>query len=66
VSGGDDFKVKVWNYKLRKCPFTITDHLDYIRTVQVQRALYCLGLYYCVLIFCSLVPSRISLDSDGL
>ncbi len=34
VSGGDDFKIKVWNYKQRKCLFTLTDHLDYIRTVQ--------------------------------
>lgn len=34
VSGGDDFKVKVWNYKQRKCLFTLTEHLDYIRTVQ--------------------------------
>ena len=24
----------MWNYKLRKCIFTIADHLDYIRTVQ--------------------------------
>jgi coatomer protein complex subunit alpha (xenin) len=34
VSGGDDFKIKVWNYKQRKCLFTLSDHLDYIRTVQ--------------------------------
>ena len=34
VSGGDDFKVKVWNYKQRRCLFTLSDHLDYIRTVQ--------------------------------
>jgi coatomer subunit alpha len=34
VSGGDDYKVKVWNYKLKRCLFTLTGHLDYIRTVQ--------------------------------
>jgi coatomer protein complex subunit alpha (xenin) len=34
VSGGDDYKVKVWNYKLRRCLFTLLGHLDYIRTVQ--------------------------------
>ena len=34
VSGGDDYKVKVWNYKLRRCLFTLHGHLDYIRTVQ--------------------------------
>lgn len=34
ASGGDDFKIKVWNYKQRKCLFTLGDHLDYIRTVQ--------------------------------
>jgi coatomer protein complex subunit alpha (xenin) len=33
VSGGDDYKVKVWNYKLRRCLFTLSNHLDYIRTV---------------------------------
>lgn len=34
VSGGDDYKIKVWNYKLRRCLFTLTGHLDYIRTVE--------------------------------
>ncbi len=34
VSGGDDYKVKVWNYKLRRCLFTLVGHLDYIRTVE--------------------------------
>lgn len=34
VSGGDDYKIKVWNYKLRRCLFTLLGHLDYIRTVQ--------------------------------
>lgn len=33
VSGGDDNKIKVWNYKLRRCIFTLLGHLDYIRTV---------------------------------
>lgn len=33
VSGGDDYKIKVWNYKLRRCLFTLLGHLDYIRTV---------------------------------
>ena len=32
VSGGDDYKVKVWNYKQKKCLFTLLGHLDYIRT----------------------------------
>lgn len=34
VSGGDDYKVKIWSYKTRRCLFTLTGHLDYIRTVQ--------------------------------
>ena len=34
VTGGDDYKIKVWNYKLRRCLFTLLGHLDYIRTVQ--------------------------------
>ena len=34
VSGGDDYKIKVWNYKLRRCLFTLVGHLDYIRTVE--------------------------------
>mmetsp|Transcript_23197 Transcript_23197/g.64834 ORF Transcript_23197/g.64834 Transcript_23197/m.64834 type:complete len:1217 (-) Transcript_23197:83-3733(-) len=34
VSGGDDYKIKVWNYKLRRCIFTLLGHLDYIRTVE--------------------------------
>jgi coatomer protein complex subunit alpha (xenin) len=34
VSGGDDYKIKVWNYKLRRCLFTLQGHLDYIRTVE--------------------------------
>jgi len=34
VSGGDDYKIKVWSYKLRRCLFTLLGHLDYIRTVE--------------------------------
>ncbi|CAD6343523.1 unnamed protein product [Miscanthus lutarioriparius] len=34
VSGGDDYKIKVWNYKTQRCLFTLHGHLDYIRTVQ--------------------------------
>ena len=33
VSGGDDYKVKVWNYKQRKCLFTLHGHMDYVRSV---------------------------------
>jgi len=33
VSGGDDYKVKVWNHKQRRCLFTLVGHIDYIRTV---------------------------------
>ncbi|ODM89350.1 Coatomer subunit alpha [Orchesella cincta] len=32
VSGGDDYKVKLWNYKLRRCLYTFLGHLDYLRT----------------------------------
>lgn len=38
VSGGDDYKIKVWDYKLRRCLFTLLGHLDYIRTVQFHPA----------------------------
>lgn len=31
---GDDYKIKVWSYKLRRCLFTLLGHLDYIRTVE--------------------------------
>jgi len=34
VSGGDDYMIKVWNYKQRRCLFTLVGHLDYIRTVE--------------------------------
>uniref|UniRef100_A0A0E0LYG5 Uncharacterized protein n=1 Tax=Oryza punctata TaxID=4537 RepID=A0A0E0LYG5_ORYPU len=36
VSGGDDYKIKVWNYKTHRCLFTLHGHLDYIRTVQFR------------------------------
>jgi coatomer subunit alpha len=39
VSGGDDHLVKVWNYKMKKCMFTLTGHLDYVRTVQFHNEL---------------------------
>ncbi|KAG6490013.1 hypothetical protein ZIOFF_051295 [Zingiber officinale] len=34
VFAGDDYKIKVWNYKTHRCLFTLLGHLDYIRTVQ--------------------------------
>ena len=37
VSGGDDYKIKVWNYKLRRCLFTLLGHLDYIRTTEFHQ-----------------------------
>ena len=33
VTGGDDYKIKIWNHKMRRCLFTLLGHLDYIRTV---------------------------------
>ena len=33
VSGGDDYKIKVWSLQTRRCLFTLNGHLDYIRTV---------------------------------
>lgn len=39
VSGGDDHKVKVWNYKTKKCIFTLTGHLDYVRTADFHKEL---------------------------
>ncbi|CAD7971175.1 unnamed protein product [Amoebophrya sp. A25] len=33
-SGGDDYKIKIWNYKQKRAIFTLQGHLDYIRTVQ--------------------------------
>ncbi|KAH9989662.1 coatomer subunit alpha-2 [Russula vinacea] len=36
VTGGDDYKIKVWDLRPqnRKCLFTLHGHLDYVRTVQ--------------------------------
>ena len=39
VSGGDDHLIKVWNYKIKKCMFTLQGHLDYVRTVQFHSEL---------------------------
>lgn len=33
VSGGDDYTIKIWSTKTRKCMFTLNGHLDYVRTV---------------------------------
>lgn len=33
MSGGDDYKIKVWSYQTRRCLFTLNGHLDYVRTV---------------------------------
>ena len=33
VSGGDDYKIKVWNHKTGKVLFTLHGHLDYVRSV---------------------------------
>ncbi|KAJ1339880.1 hypothetical protein BSLG_005540 [Batrachochytrium salamandrivorans] len=33
VSGGDDYKIKVWSWKQRRCLFTLNGHLDYVRSV---------------------------------
>ena len=34
VSGGDDCKIKLWNYNTKRCIFNLLGHTDYIRTVQ--------------------------------
>ena len=39
VSGGDDHLVKVWNYKTKKCLYTLKGHTDYIRTVEFHKDL---------------------------
>src|SRR6201991_3903671 len=41
VSGGDDYKIKVWSYQTRRCLFTLNGHLDYVRTVFFHMS--CLG-----------------------
>lgn len=47
VSGGDDYKIKVWNYKLRRCLFTLTGHYDYVRTVEFHREQVTIFIVYC-------------------
>jgi coatomer protein complex subunit alpha (xenin) len=32
VSGGDDGLVKVWDYKQKRCLFSLKGHIDYIRS----------------------------------
>jgi len=39
VSGGDDHKVRVWDYKKKKCMFGLTGHIDYVRTVKFHHEL---------------------------
>jgi len=39
VSGGDDCKIKVWNFTTKKCLFNLTGHTDYIRTVEFHHEL---------------------------
>ena len=34
VTGGDDCKIKLWNYNTKRCIFNLLGHTDYIRTVQ--------------------------------
>jgi coatomer protein complex subunit alpha (xenin) len=34
VSGGDDYKIKVWSYQTRRCLFTLNGHLDYAPTIR--------------------------------
>ena len=41
VSGGDDYKIKMWNYKLKRCLFTLLGHLDYIRTTVFHHVSVC-------------------------
>lgn len=33
VSGGDDYKIKVWSLQTRRCLYTLNGHLDYVRSV---------------------------------
>lgn len=39
ASGGDDHKVRVWDYKLKKCLFSLSGHIDYVRTVKFHHEL---------------------------
>ena len=36
-SGGDDYKIKVWNYKQRKCLFTLTGRESSFRLGREER-----------------------------
>ena len=38
-SGGDDHKVRVWDYKKKKCLFSLSGHIDYVRCVQFHHEL---------------------------
>jgi WD40 repeat protein len=42
-------QVKVWDYKLRRCLFTLLGHLDYIRTVQFHNECVLACLLACLL-----------------
>lgn len=39
MSGGDDSFVKVWDYKQKRCLFTLKGHIDYIRTTYFHNQL---------------------------
>lgn len=39
VSGSDDYTIKVWSLTSRKCIFTLTGHLDYLRNVSFHHDL---------------------------
>ncbi|CAD8067799.1 unnamed protein product [Paramecium sonneborni] len=39
VSGSDDFTVRVWNYKTKKCQFVLRGHLDFVRCVNFHSEL---------------------------
>lgn len=39
VSGSDDYSIKVWSLTSRKCIFTLTGHLDYLRNVSFHHDL---------------------------
>ena len=51
VSGGDDYKIKVWNYKQKRCLFTLLGHLDYIRTTFFHKVGRHLTLSLCVCMY---------------
>eukprot|EP00817_Percolomonadidae_sp_ATCC50343_P006488 CAMPEP_0117430052 /NCGR_PEP_ID=MMETSP0758-20121206/9575_1 /TAXON_ID=63605 /ORGANISM="Percolomonas cosmopolitus, Strain AE-1 (ATCC 50343)" /LENGTH=1221 /DNA_ID=CAMNT_0005217653 /DNA_START=28 /DNA_END=3689 /DNA_ORIENTATION=+ len=37
VAGGDNYLIKVFNYKLRRCLFTLKGHIDYVRSVEFHK-----------------------------